>query len=66
MTKKIGMLMIAALMLTPSAWAVEKLTTAELAKKYAAAVPLGRIAVPEDLVGAVLRECGAVRFGMAT
>lgn len=26
----------------------------ELAKKYAAAVPLGRIAVPEDLVGAVL------------
>jgi hypothetical protein len=30
MTKKIGMLMIGALMLTPSAWAVEKLTTAEL------------------------------------
>ena len=26
----------------------------ELAKKYAAAVPLGRIAMPEDLVGAVL------------
>ena len=30
MIKKIGMLMIGALMLTPSAWAVEKLTTAEL------------------------------------
>jgi hypothetical protein len=30
MLKKIGMLMIGALMLVPSAWAVEKLTTAEL------------------------------------
>lgn len=30
MLKKIGMLMVGALMLVPSAWAVEKLTTAEL------------------------------------
>ena len=30
MFKKIGMLMVGALMLLPSAWAVEKLTTAEL------------------------------------